>query len=224
VRAARAAATAGHLALALAHLRENALARPDDPDATLALGLRLGEGERADDALRIAERLPGGSRGAAGTRLIGWYHVGAGEPARAAAFLLGGDGGRSDPERLAAALASARERGAEATAAAARAALPAAPHDALPRLLLGLAAGHRGDAAEACVQHAAALARDPALAPAANDLAWWLARSGEAAQRALPIALWAHHLAPDDPHVRHTASEARRVARRASERDERTPR
>jgi Flp pilus assembly protein TadD len=221
VAAARRAAVDGHGALAIAHVRSALLQRPDDPDLLLAAGMRLGESGDTAAVVALAEQLPGGLRGAAARRLLGWYHVGAEEPRRAATFLLPAADTCPDG-RVAAALLRARERGPDVTSEEARAAATKDPGDAVPRLLLGLVAGHRGATAEACGHLAAALARDPSLVTAANDLAWWLSTRGDAPDRARPLAVWALHLAPDDPHVRHTDSEVRR--RTSPLLSERTPR
>jgi tetratricopeptide (TPR) repeat protein len=214
----------GHGAVAIAHLRELAGRRPDDPNVAFALGMRLGAAQQPAAALAIAERLPGGATGEPGRRLLGWFHVGAGEPRRAASFLLPAGVARATENAVRDALAEARRAGPERTAAQARKTLRGAPGDALGRLLLGLVAAHAGDDAEACAHLTAALARDPSLAVAANDLAWCLATRGDHGAAALSLASWAHHLAPDSPHVRNTHSEVRSRTRRTSASSERTSR
>ncbi len=220
---ARRAAEAELAGLTQAHLRSALQARPDDPDIAFALGFRWGRARELSATLELIEQLPDGDAGAAGRRLLGWYHVGSGELDRAATFLL--PGRERERERLDARLAEtllrARAAGPIAATSAACRDVAARPLDAHPRFVLGMTAERRGDRAEAARHFTAALARDPGLVMAANNLAWSLRGAAEVRDSRAPgdafgaaqrLAAWAHHLAPTNAQVLDTEATIRRLA------------
>jgi tetratricopeptide (TPR) repeat protein len=203
---ARRAAAARLDGLARAHLREALLARPDDPDIAFALGMRLGLANDLGVAVSIADRLPGRGAGPAGRRLLGWFQVGCGDTDRADGLLLGRRRDPAQARRLERVLEAARTDGPDVARDRACGSVDADPSDALPRLVLGMAAEHDGDVHEAIRHYTAALARDPSLVIAANDLAWHLRTSPDALPAARRLAAWARHLAPTNARVAHTES------------------
>ena len=222
---ARRAAEAELNGLTQAHLRSALLARPDDPDIAFALGFRWGRARELSATLELIEQLPDGDAGAAGRRLLGWYHVGSGDLDRAATFLLPGRERKELNARLAETLVRARTAGAIAATSAACRDVAARPLDAHPRFVLGMTAERRGDRAEAARHFTAALARDPGLVMAANNLAWSLRGAAEVRDSRAPgdalgaaqrLAAWAHHLAPTDAQVLNTEATIRRLAGEAN--------
>ncbi len=211
---AEVARDAGRPRLATAHLREALVAHPTDLDTALLLGIELGRTGQGAALLRIAERLPDGAGGAHAQRLRGWFYVGSDEPERAADLLLRGHRATERDAAAAAAVTAAarcaRREGLAAAEARAGVLVSEHPDDGALRLVLGMAAEMRGDAPAAAAHYRAALARDPGLAVAANDLAWTLATQLDRSEEASPLARWAQFLAPRDPRVADTAVEVRR--------------
>jgi tetratricopeptide (TPR) repeat protein len=83
-------------------------------------------------------------------------------------------------------------------------ALEKQPDEPVALMLLSIAHQMKGEAAKAREGYEKILEQNPNFAPAANNLAWMLADSGEDLQRALVLAQAARDAAPEDPQIADT--------------------
>jgi Flp pilus assembly protein TadD len=78
------------------------------------------------------------------------------------------------------------------------------PSDVGPLMLEGIIFEQKGEIAKARESYEKALAINPRLAPAANNLAWIYSEHGGDKEKALQLAQTAKEMAPDDPRISDT--------------------